>query len=67
MTLRRLPPTVPEVVTFATQDEHDRIAMIIMQLEMALAMAKRKKLEQLSAHLETALEEARSARGKIIN
>ncbi|SOE17339.1 hypothetical protein SAMN05877838_2238 [Hoeflea halophila] len=67
MTLRRQPRAVPETVTLATQDEHDRVAMVIMQLEMALALAKTKKLSQLSSHLEAALVEARSVHDRLIN
>jgi hypothetical protein len=67
MTLRRRPPAAPEIVTMATQDEHDRVAMVIMQLEMALALAKSKKLDQLSANLEAALAEARSVHARLLN
>lgn len=68
MTLRRRPPAAaPEIVTMATQDEHDRISMVIMQLEMALALAKSKELAQLSANLEAALAEARSVHAKLLN
>lgn len=67
MTLRRQPHTAPETVTLATQDERDRVAMVIMQLEMALALAKAKKLSQLSSHLEAALAEARTVHDRLIN
>ncbi|PHR22126.1 MAG: hypothetical protein COA37_12675 [Hoeflea sp.] len=67
MTLRRQPPAAPEIVTLATQDEHDRVAMVIMQLEMALALARTKKLTQLVSHLEAALAEARNLHGKMLN
>jgi hypothetical protein len=67
MTLRRHPYTAPEIVTLATQDDHDRVAMVIMQLEMALAMAKSKRLSQLSSNLEAALTEARNLYGKMLN
>jgi len=67
MTLRRHPHAAPEIVTLATQDEHDRLAMVIMQLEMALALAKSKRLPQLSASLETALTEARNLHVKMLN
>lgn len=67
MTLRRLSRPVPETVTLATQDEHDRIAMIIMQLDMALALARTKGLVQLEAHLEAAILEARTLHGKALN
>lgn len=67
MTLRRLSRPAPEIVTLATQDEHDRIAMVIMQLEMALALARAKGLAQLEAHLEAAIAEARSLHEKLLN
>jgi len=67
MTLRRQPHTAPEIVTFATQDDHDRVAMVIMQLEMALALAKAKQLSDLSSNLEAALTEARSLHGRMLN
>jgi predicted DCC family thiol-disulfide oxidoreductase YuxK len=67
MTLRRFPPAAPEVVTLATQDEHDRIAMVIMQLEMALALARTKGLAQLASHLEAAIDEARSLHDRLLN
>jgi len=67
MTLRRHPHATPEIVTLATQDDHDRVAMVIMQLEMALAMAKAKQLSQLSSNLEAALSEARNLHDKMLN
>ncbi|MBU2483962.1 MAG: hypothetical protein KKG78_02675 [Alphaproteobacteria bacterium] len=54
-------------MTLATQDEHDRIAMVIMQLEMALALARTKGLAQLEAHLEAAIAEARSLHDRLLN
>ncbi len=67
MTLRRQPPAAPETVTCATQDDNDRVAMVIMQLEMALALAKAKQLSKLSSNLEAALEEARKLHSKMLN
>lgn len=67
MTLRRHPHAVPETVTLATQDDHDRLAMVIMQLEMALALAKTKRLPELSASLQTALTEARNLHVNMLN
>ncbi|MCY0146483.1 hypothetical protein OEG84_01795 [Hoeflea sp. G2-23] len=46
----------------ATQDEHDRLAMVIMQLDMALALAREKNLHDVEAYLEEALAEARIVR-----
>ncbi|MGJ8570475.1 MAG: hypothetical protein ACSHXI_07235 [Hoeflea sp.] len=51
----------------ATQDDHDRVAMVIMQLEMALALARGKKLAQLTTNLEAALTEARTLHSKMLN
>ena len=67
MSFRHTPPANPEVVTLATQDENDRIAMVIMQLEMALALARTNGLGQLEAHLETALVEAQNLHSKLLN
>ena len=67
MTLRHQPHTAREFVTFATQDDHDRVAMIIMQLEMALALAKAKQLSLVCSNLEAALTEARKLHGKMLN
>jgi len=67
MTLRRLSRPAPEIVTLATQDEHDRIAMVIMQLEMALALARTKGLSQLVSQLEAAIAEARSLHDRSLN
>lgn len=67
MTPRRRPPVTLEVVTLATQSESDRLAMVMMQLDMALALAREKGLVEVQAHLEAALEEARSVQKKLIN
>jgi len=67
MTLRRSPSCAREVVTLATQDEHDRLAMIIMQLDMALALAKSKGLAEVEAHLAGALKEAQHLNSKLLN
>lgn len=67
MTLRRHPHAAPEIVTLATQDDHDRVAMVIMQLEMALALAQSKQLSKLSFNLEAALTEARNLHSKMLN
>jgi len=67
MTLRRFTPTVQEVVTLATQDEHDRLAMVIMQLDMALALARSKGLADVETHLQAALNEARTLNKNLLN
>ncbi len=67
MTLRRRLPSAPEIVTLATNDERDRVAMVIMQLEMALALARLKGLTQLVAHLEAAIDEAKSMQARLLN
>lgn len=67
MKLRRLSRPAPEIVTLASQDERDRIAMVIMQLEMALALARTKGLAQLESHLEAAIAEARNLHDRLLN
>ena len=67
MTPRRRPPSSPEIVTLETQSELDRLAMVMMQLDMALALAREKRLVEVEAHLEAALEEARKARQSLLN
>lgn len=65
MTSRR--PSPVEIVTLATQDESDRLAMVMMQLDMALALAREKGLVEVEAHLEAALDEARRVHKTLIN
>ncbi len=67
MTPRRRPTLPPEIVTLETQDELDRLAMVMMQLDMALALAREKRLVGVEAHLEAALEEARQVRQSLLN
>jgi hypothetical protein len=67
MTSRRAPPADREIVTLATQDERDRICMVIMQLDMALALANSKGLKEVAAHLKAALDEACNLRDKMLN
>lgn len=67
MTPRRAPACAQEIVTLATQDEHDRLAMIVMQLEMALALAKLKGLAEVEAHLAGALKEAQNLNSNLLN
>ncbi|MDP2118950.1 MAG: hypothetical protein U1A06_02725 [Hoeflea sp.] len=67
MTTRRRRPPSPEVVTLETQSELDRLAMVMMQLDMALALAREKRLVEVEAHLEAALDEARRARQTLLN
>lgn len=51
-----------EIVCHATQNEQQRLAMIMMQLDMALAMARQKRLADVESHLEQALARVREAR-----
>ena len=68
MTMRRRSSPIPlEVVTLATQNEQDRLAMVMMQLDMALALAREKGLVEVQAHLEAALEEARKVYKTLLN
>lgn len=55
-----------EVVSCASQTELQRLAMIMMQLDMALAMAREKGLVEVQTTLETALAETRSARDRLL-
>ena len=41
--------------------------MVMMQLDMALALAREKRLSGVEAHLEAALEEARMVRLSLLN
>lgn len=67
MTPRRVRHADLEIVTLATQDERDRIAMVIMQLDMALALANSKGLAEVVAYLEAAMAEACNLRDKMLN
>lgn len=67
MTNRRRPHPCPEIVTLETQSELDRLAMMMMQLDMALAMAREKGLCEVELYLEAALNEALSARRALLN
>ena len=55
-----------ETVSHATQTELQRLAMVMMQLDMALAMAREKGLVDVQGTLELALAEARDARNKLL-
>ncbi|MDF1607138.1 hypothetical protein PZ897_03010 [Hoeflea sp. YIM 152468] len=67
MTSRLSSPGVQQVVTLATQDERERLAMVIMQLEMALCLACSNGLEDVETHLEAALDEARHLYDNLLN
>lgn len=67
MTSNRRSRTPLEIVTLDTQDERDRLAMIMMQLDMALALAREKRLVEVESYLETALAEARSVKNAMLN
>jgi len=67
MTIRRRSPIRPEIVTSETKDELDRLAMVMMQLDMALALAREKGLFEVEAHLEAALAESRNVRQSLLN
>jgi hypothetical protein len=61
--MRKRPARPPvTVVTYANQTEQQRLAMVMMQLDMALAMAREKGLVEVQAYLEDALAKARSLR-----
>lgn len=67
MTSHRTSRAPVEVVTLDTQDERDRLAMIMMQLDMALALAREKRLVKVETYLESALAEARSINKAMLN
>jgi hypothetical protein len=67
MTSNRLSRTAVEVVTLATQDERERLAMVIMQLEMALALARENDLFDVETCLKAALAEAESVNSSLLN
>ncbi len=67
MTSRRTSRVRLDVVTLATQDESERLAMVTMQLEMALALAREKGFVDVVASLEAALEEARRVHRTLMN
>ncbi|MAY60724.1 MAG: hypothetical protein CML29_00785 [Rhizobiales bacterium] len=55
-----------EVVNCASQTELQRLAMMMMQLDMALAMARENGLVEVQTTLETALSEVRAARDRLL-
>lgn len=68
MTRKRMPTKPsPERVHLERLSEHDRLAMIMMQLDMALAMAREKGLPEVQRYLEAALANARSVRDSKLN
>lgn len=67
MTARRRSPSQLELVTLKTQSERDRLAMVMMQLDMALALAREKGLVDVQNQLENALKEARTVYNSHLN
>lgn len=67
MTTRRLSSDALQVVTLAAQDERERLAMVIMQLDMALSLARTTALENVETHLEAALKEAQQLYEQLLN
>ncbi|MCY0094586.1 hypothetical protein [Hoeflea ulvae] len=67
MTSRRSPSNRLELVTLATQDDRERLAMVMMQIDMALALAREKGFVDVESYLEAALEEARRVHGLRVN
>ena len=51
-----------EVVSHTSQTDYQRSAMMMMQLDMALAMAREKGLTDVEEYLEDALAKARQRR-----
>lgn len=67
MSKRTAPARPIEVVTHATQTEQQKLAMIMMQLDMALAMAREKGLIEVQAYLEEALAKTRALRNAALH
>lgn len=61
MTSHRPARASVEIVSLATQDERERLAMVIMQLEMSLVMAKQRELFAVECHLKAAISRIKSA------
>ena len=57
---------VIEVVCHGSQTELQRLAMMMMQLDMALALAREQGLIDVQITLESALAEARTARDRLL-
>lgn len=55
-----------QVVSHTTQTDHQRLAMVMMQLDMALAMAREKGLTEDEVYLEEALSTARANRNQLM-
>ncbi|TDH38984.1 hypothetical protein E2A64_07820 [Pseudohoeflea suaedae] len=66
--MKKSQPVHPIVgtVSHATQTELQRLAMMMMQLDMAVAMAREKGLLEAQGTLELALAEARRARDRLL-
>jgi hypothetical protein len=55
-----------EVVCHKSQTELQRLAMMMMQLDMALALARERGLNDVEITLEAALAETRTARERLL-
>ncbi|MBW3098782.1 hypothetical protein [Pseudohoeflea coraliihabitans] len=55
-----------EVICHTSQTDEQRLAMVMMQLDMALALAREKGLAEVEGYLEEALSEARRARARVL-
>lgn len=53
-----------QVVCHRSQTERQRLAMLMMQLDMALALAREKGLCEVESYLEEALAKARQSRDR---
>lgn len=62
--LNRIKPI--EVISHTSQTDYQRVVMMMMQLDMALAMAREKNLADVEEYLEEALAKARERRNKLM-
>jgi len=58
--------TVIEVVSHTSQTDYQKLAMMMMQLDMALAMAREKGLPHVEEYLEDEMAKARDRRDRLI-
>ncbi|WP_110030006.1 hypothetical protein [Hoeflea marina] len=56
-----------KAVHLDSQSDDDRLAMIMMQLDMALALARENKSPEVARDLEKAMAKARKARDRQLN
>ena len=67
--IHKLPATKVPVksVHLSSQSDHDRLAMMMMQIDMALTLARQTEMQQVEHYLEIALKRARQAMEQQLN